>query len=518
MTGLRRFGAILRADLLERSRATRFWVVIVLIAAGVWWCFPPANAPYLAVAINVNHRGLYSSAWIGMVVGLMYSTLLSLLGFYVVRGTLTRDIETRVWQLLVTTPMTRAGYLFAKWCSHLIVLGIIVSVGLVVALAAQWVRAEDRHIDLVELIKPTLVLALPALAICSVFAVWFDLVPWLRRTAGNILYFFVWVALLTVPVVQSTLHNGTMTGGALRDPAGIVTFSRSIQRAALPELGGEPINNFNILGPLVKETVVPFAWPRWALEFGDLRASLIWLAFAAIGVIIAAPFLERAAAHTAQPAAQTQARSGRRLRWLTRVLAPLQRNAFGTLYAAELQFVLRQRAGWWWLALLASCGVQIFAPPSAVSIAVIAAWMLSLDSYAHAALRERDSGTAAFVYTATGATGRILRARGLALLTLAWLPTLPAVLRYAATAPAAAFAVLVIGASIASWGYALGALTRNARTFELLAVALAYFSIQGLPVLNISAAPISTALWHLALLPVAITLALLALPQLRGRA
>ena len=77
------------------------------------------------------------------------------------RGTLVRDLETRVWQLLVATPMTRGGYLLAKWASHMVVFAVVMAVGLVRGLVAQWVRAEDRAIDLVELVKPVLVLSLP---------------------------------------------------------------------------------------------------------------------------------------------------------------------------------------------------------------------------------------------------------------------------------------------------------------------------------------------------------------------
>ncbi len=184
MAAWRRFLAILRADLLERMRSLRFWVVLALLTAFTWWCFPAADAGYLTVSFGRGTRGDYSSAWIGIVLALEFCTLLSLAGFYVVRGTLSRDIDTRVWQLLVATPMTRSGYLLAKWASHMAVFALLIVVGLV----AQQVRGEVGAVDLLELAKPALLLSVPALAITAMFAVWFDLVPWLRRSAGNVLY------------------------------------------------------------------------------------------------------------------------------------------------------------------------------------------------------------------------------------------------------------------------------------------------------------------------------------------
>ena len=126
MDALRRFAAIVTADFRERSRSTRFWVVLGAMGIATWWLFPPAEAGYLTVGFG-GARGLYNSAWVGMVLGLLYASMVSLAGFYIVRGTLSRDFETRVWQLLVATPMTRPGYLLAKWSSHMLVFALLLA-------------------------------------------------------------------------------------------------------------------------------------------------------------------------------------------------------------------------------------------------------------------------------------------------------------------------------------------------------------------------------------------------------
>ena len=260
MESLRRFCAIVGADLRERTRARRFWVVLALIAAATWWSFPPTTANYLVLALNGRYRALYSSAWIGMVVA-MLSIWLSLIGFYLVRGTLVRDIDTRVWQLLAATPMTRAAYLLAKWCSNMAVLLLVVAASLLVGLAAQWLRAEERAIDLIELLKPTVWIALPSLALTAVFAVWFDMIPWLRRTAGNVLYFVLWVAILagTVPLLQDGAHGG----GGLGDPRGMVLFQQAVLEQAAPQLG-EPLKSGFCMGcGLGGRTPKTFSWTSW---------------------------------------------------------------------------------------------------------------------------------------------------------------------------------------------------------------------------------------------------------------
>jgi len=231
MEALRRFTAILGADLSERTRSLRFWIILGLVCAATWLSFPGPDAGYMTVSFGGGMRGAYSSAWIGMVLAMFFGVMLSLFGFYLVRGTVVRDFETRVWQLLVATPMTRAGFLLAKWTSHMVVFAAIMAAGLVVGLVAQYVRAEDRAVDLVELVKPTLLLALPGLGMTAMFAVLFDVVPWLRRTGGNVLYFFVWIFLISMSVAN--MERGAanpLAQPGISDPNGTAVLMRDARR------------------------------------------------------------------------------------------------------------------------------------------------------------------------------------------------------------------------------------------------------------------------------------------------
>ena len=230
VSALRAIAALLGADLRQRLRTPRFWLLVGGLAALMWWCFPAADGDFLTVSVGDGMRGRYSSAWIGMVVALMYSSTLSLAGFYLVRGTVTRDLETKTWQLLVATTMSRTGYLIAKWLSHLVVFVLVMAAGLAVGVAAQWLRAEDLHVDLVELAKPVLVLTLPSLALTAALAVWFDLVPWLRRSAGNVVFFVLWVALLGVGVSQAEQAPGASLPWP-GDPHGLLVAEYDLSQA-----------------------------------------------------------------------------------------------------------------------------------------------------------------------------------------------------------------------------------------------------------------------------------------------
>jgi hypothetical protein len=502
--------AILFADLRERTRTPKFWIVLGLMAWATWWCFPPIEAGYSTLSLIDGSRGRYSSAWAGMSLAMIYGTLLNLAGFYLVRGTLVRDIDTRVWQLLVTTSMTRTGYLLAKWVSHMAIFGMIAAVGVVVALIAQWVRAEDRHIDLIELLKPLLLIALPSLGLTAMFAIWFDLLPWLRRTAGNVLFFVVWAVMLTVSVAPFEGQTGTDPQGWIGDPGGIMVASHELNRVREAQTGKPLAFGINIGGSPMSADAVRFDWSSWHPGQQVAAGRAFWLALAMLLTVLAAPLLDWAAARSGAKT-KTSSGAGRGLRWLhalfDRLLDPLARGPLGIATIAELKLVLRQRRGWWWLAALGVLGAQ-FGTAEAMGVALLLAWALPLDVLARGALRERDHGTASLVFTAAGSVPRLLAARFLVAAALLCALSLPGLVRLGMSDPVAAVAALASIVSIASWGLSLGALCRNPRPFELTMIVAVYVCLNGATLFDLAQHPLTTLTTHLiGLLPAWLLLA-----------
>lgn len=498
MTALRIIAAIALADLRQRLRAPRTWVVLVALAAASWWSFPPIEADYLTVSIGgaAGARAHYSSAWIGMVLAAIQGAMLSLAGFYVVRGTLVRDLETGAWQLLVATPMNRAGYLVAKWCSHMAVFVLLLSGSVAVGIVAQQVRGEVPGLDLVELLKPVVLVALPALGLTATLAVWFDLVPWLRRTAGSVVFFFAWVFLLAS-------QTGDNAGAWMGDPQGMLAVEQALAPVAVA-MGGTP-GGLSV-GVQVLDGARPmlFDWTHWNVGVDVLAARGFWVALAIVALLAAAPLLDRFAAYRGSKRALST--EGRDLRLLDTVLAPLRRTAFGALVAVEAGLALRPRRWRWFAAMAAVFGAQAFAPDKGLVAAILVGWLLCMDVFGRAVLREHETRTAALVFTAPGMRHRLLLARVAVGVGLAWLATLPALLRLAVQHPGAGLALLVAGASVALWGMALGAMFRNARPYELLLVGAAYASVQGALVLDVLQDPATTSTWHAMGLPLAAAL------------
>lgn len=498
----RSVGAVLVADLRQRLRAPRTWLVIVGLAALMWWCLPPLEAHYLTMSID-GSRGRYSSAWIGMIEALIYSMALSLFGFFLVRGTLVRDFETRTWRLLVATTMSRGAYLFAKWLSHMLLFVMVIAGGLALGLVVQWLRAEDRHVDLIELLKPMLLLTLPSLALTATLAVWCDMLPWLRRSAGNVLFFVLWVYLLTLGTTQVSHMPGEPMPWP-GDPHGMLLAEHDLARDWPVPATSDEERGLNIGVHKMQEAAVLVDWSHWDVDAAGLRTRAFWLGVALALLALAVPLLDRCASYVGKPG--RSAAGGLRLRWLDRLLAPLDRWPSGALAAAESRLILRGRRWWWWLTLVGVFAAQLFAAPKGLAVAVLVAWMLLLDVFARLVLREQETRTAGLVFTAPAAHRRLVVTRTVVSVGLAWAVTLPAMLRLAASQPDAALATAAIGASLALWGMAIGALARNGRLFEMLALLFAYAGLQRAAVSNIMVAPEDALRWHLLALPVAVAL------------
>lgn len=501
MDARQRFFAILQADLRERMRTPRFWLALGAMAFVSWWFFPSADAGYRTLSLLDGSRGYYSSAWAGISLALIYSTLLNLVGFYLVRGTLTRDIETRVWQLLVTTPMTRGAYLLAKWASHMAVFGMIALVGIAVALVAQWVRAEDRHVDLIELVKPLLLISLPSLALTAMFAIWFDLMPWLRRTAGNVVYFALWATMLSLSVAPYEGQKNIAPPGWTSDPGGMILTAGEFKRVREAQTGKPLTFGFNLGGPQAKTGVEPFEWKAWSPGPKVVVGRALWLALALALTLAAAPLLDWAASRGLSKA-KARSGAGRSMRWLNWLLDPFARGSLGILAVAELKLALRQRPIWWWLAALGALGAQTFAPDEGMRMALLLVWLLPLDVLSRGVLRERDHGTNALVFTAPQVLSRLLAARFLVGFSMLFALSLPAIVRLLASEPLAALATLTAIVSITSWGLCLGALCRNARLFELLMIGAVYICMQGAALFAVATQPVWTLTVHgIGLLP-----------------
>lgn len=406
-----------RADFLERTRRYSF---LLSLAAAMYLGYCCVTGK---IVIRLDeYRGIYNSAWIGCLMALVSTTFLTLIGFYIVKNAVQRDQDTRVGQILATTPMTRSFYTVAKTISNLVVLGAMVCVMALAAVLMQWLKAEDPHIHLWALLSPFLLFAFPAMALTGALAVLFETVPFLQGGIGNIIYFFLWIALLSVPV--ASMHQDGRPGDAMcfTDLTGVASVMGNMQ-ADLHKVDPEYKNGASLtIGDTA--TSKKFLWSGLQLAPAAYLSRATCL-LATLGIaLLAAVFFhrfdpaqwgrKRAQAEVVEPApieagvaTLPQPPPVR----LTTLALTKSAPALPRLVLAELRLMVR-RQHWWWYAValglfIASLAAPLDAVRGGVAMAILI-WPALL--WSQMGTREARFNTASLIFSSEQSLQRQLPA------------------------------------------------------------------------------------------------------------
>lgn len=475
-----------QADFLERTRSYGF---LVTLGAAVYlgWA---TIAGYAGMDVG-GYRGVYNSAWIGTMVAMTTTTMVSLVGFYVVKNAIDRDRQTRVGQVLATTPITRAQYLLGKLASNLAVLAAIVVVLAVAAVVMHILKGEKR-IRLWVLLNPFLLVALPALALVASLAVLFETVRWLRGGFGNVAYFFLWGLLLIVPV--ETKHPWA-------DWICLLPVQNSVMEAARANIA-EYKGGFSIsVGPRRElDPARRFVWNGVDWTAGRVAQRLGTLAAAVGLVLIAALWFDRFDPARGRPLEEAVARGKRR--WAMRRceegaaeeesaeplratrrdahLEPLGAAAlsprFAGVYAAEVRLLMKRRR-WWWYAgaaglLIASVATPL---PGVREVVLPLVWLWPVLVWSSLGTHEARHGTDQLLFSAPHPLGWQLPATWAAGATLSLLLGAIIGMRLLFSGDARAAGAWLVGALfIPTLALASGVWSGSSKFFEALYTALWY--------------------------------------------
>ena len=228
--------AAARADLLDRTRRYSYLVTL----AGTLYFGYLVSAGYVRLTIH-GQRGVFNSAWVGTLTAVTVGSLLPLVGFYLVKNSVDRDRRTGVGEILAATPLPNAVYTLSKALSNFVLLASIPALLAIGAAITQLLAHEESHVELASLLAPMVLLALPPVAITAALAVLFETVTWLRGTLGNVVFFFLWSAGLTLTAVAP--GGGDLAGFKLVE----ASFAAQLPAAAP---GRAAVGNFSLnIGP-----------------------------------------------------------------------------------------------------------------------------------------------------------------------------------------------------------------------------------------------------------------------------
>jgi hypothetical protein len=411
MSTLRTIFHLMRADFFERTRSYRFMVTLLFTVFFTYFFVPALDAP-LYGTLYMKYRGVYSSAWIGVLATLLMSEYLLIFRFYLVKGPIARDQRTGVGEIIAATPIRKRYYTLGKWFSHWTFFAAMLGVMIITLVILQFLRAEDLHLNLWALASPLFILLLPALAVVAAFAVLFESINWLRGIAGNLVYFF-----LVYPIIA--LPTG-MTGAALLWPSVYQSCSAAYSDCSQNFL--TDVSN----APLVSIPTFVYTGMQWTAGIVLLR--LIFVVAAAAIALFAALFFYRfdparvqsswldrlfirvkqaVSGFVMQPASTIEPEvpvlpvnvEPARLMRLSNVISRRSLLClYAQLLAAEWKLAFSDVRWWWYLVALGLIAGSLFAPLQISHLVLLpAAWIWPLGVWSAMGTREARQRTESIV-------------------------------------------------------------------------------------------------------------------------
>ena len=498
MSQARAIAAIARADFLERVRRYSF-LLTLLFATFLGYA---AATGRITIQLG-DHRGIYTSAWIGALVSLVTTCWVSLVGFYIVKGAIDRDRQTGVGQVLAATPLSKPAYALGKFLSNFAVLESMVLVLAVTAVLMQIFVREDPRLDVYALLSPFLVIAFPAMLLTAALAVLFETLPLLRGGVGNVVWFFVWA--------MGGIGLSEITGVSWLDPMGIRSLSGSMMQGAREHIPGYKSSFALAIANKPVQVVQSFRWEGVPWTASQILLRLAWCGVAIVLVLLAAMVFDRfdsagwlgRAGRKATPAASggafansaalangaaaavataprefaaRSATAGIAPARLTALAARDRSSAFARLFVAELKLAI-QGLHWWWYAVAAGLLIAQAAAPVAVARQQLlgTSWMWLVLVWSGMGARETRFGTRALLFSSARILPRQLLACWLAGFALAVVFGSVAGARIFATQGAHALLPWIAGAAfLPSLALALGVWSGTSKPFEGILTAMWY--------------------------------------------
>ncbi len=456
----------IKADFKQRTRQQSFVVTLMAMSVLTLLFFPSPDAQYQTLVIN-GYRGIYNSAWLGICLAMLNVLFLPLICFYLVKNALELDRQSMTGELIAATPISKLTFLFAKWCTSVLILVSIVLVMLLSSMLIQLYYGESYQIDLWALAWPQLVFVLPMLLAIAAIAIMFESIQWLKGGLGNVVYFFLWLGAI-VQTIESV--SGI---GALLNNLEVEVAARFPLQQGNSNIGVSISDEANEINTFVWQGLEPTITQLW----GALPLLLICLSCLALAFICFDRFSKNIIPEN-KPSS-----------WLnftvkTRVGEPLDRIffavtkhfAFTRLLRLELKLILKGHSVYWFIGLLVLNIMQLLVSHMLlISLVLPLSWLWCVLVISQLGQVEKQANTLELVtYSKQSAISQSFACYCAAWILLA-LASIGSLVRFTGSAEWLLLVQLAIAISFTvSLAYFCGAFSGTKRMFEVLYPALWY--------------------------------------------
>ncbi|TDQ06958.1 hypothetical protein [Pedobacter metabolipauper] len=478
---------IIKADYLQRTRSYSFLITLA-ITIFMAYSFIPANSANYTTLSALGYKGVYNSAWVGYVSGIMTTVMLSIYGFLLVNSGIKKDINTEVGLIVATTPITNFKYLLSKQLSNYIVLLTIAGITFIVSIGVFFMRGTGYPFILGNFIFPYLFFAVPALFVVASLAVAGEVFLGRRSILQFIAYFFlVGICMGLINAKSDDQPTGIF------DPFGLSLITKSITQHINShfneDLKGVSFG-FIFNGRSAYKT---FTWEglNWSALF--IFSRLLWMGLGLGVVYISSLFFHRFDSKQADPKRKTKEVAAiqtdqpiEQHAGISRAVLPPLVFDYGIfpLVRTELFMLIRQGKKWLWL-VNAALWVAMFIVPFNIAHNYLLPVLLFLQvtRWSELVTKEKTNRVHYFSFASYKPLQRMLPAQILSGVLLSIGLSLPLIIRGALTFNSDVVLSIINGAVlIVLLAVAFGILTGGKKLFEVFFFLLTYSVVNKVPV------------------------------------
>jgi hypothetical protein len=315
------FVALLRCELQLRGRRVATLVVLLAVVAASWLMLADPAGGYALMVVD-DHRMRYSSETLAFGSASLGAVLLTLAGFYLVRGRMQEDLRSGMAGVLAASPVSSTSLLLARWLGGTTYLLLLALALLGSTLVLHLLRGEGP-LQLFVYLRAYVLTFVPAMMFTAAAALLADAWSPLMGRRGDVVYFAFWTVLLAVFPAQGVHAQGQLAPWMVLDVTGLV--AGVVRLSALMHSGNIGIGGSDFKADL---PLLDFPPAYWTLQMIALRLASGLLPLLPLGLALLA--FHRWAPDRVKPVRRA-GRSPRSLsRWLALAVSPATR-ALGAL-------------------------------------------------------------------------------------------------------------------------------------------------------------------------------------------
>lgn len=473
------FKNIIKGNFLQFVRSYSFLLVIIISLYVSFSFIPGPKATYKTIQFGA-YTGAYNSTWIGLATAMLTSIFLSFFGFFLVNGTIKKDIETRIGEIISSSSISNFKYLLSKALSNFLVLLSILVIVFLMSIMLFFLYGKEYSFLFSAFILPYIYIAVPSL----LFIAFFSLLLEVFIPKQRLLQYFVFIGCF----FYILFANFTQKQTTPFDIFGIHDPLKQVERqfnsdAVMKEnkltigfvSGSSDVNKVIEVRPIV-------------FSGGYFLNRIIWIFIGFIALFFSSFFFHRFSLQEKEAISDKDEEMDRDLKIATFQMddSLVTKNAFGLLSLIKIEFALLSRKNTKMLFVATSI---IMASMFFVSTSIAhkyllpLLWFLQILILSDLETKDYTQRTIFFVASAYRPLERVFLSRIVAAISWMLLVASPLLIRFLITAQLEACVHILMGAIfIVFLAVFLGIITKSKKLFEIVFFFTIYCNLNCLPI------------------------------------